>query len=78
MKLSTKDVHYLCFEGGGGKGAIYLGTLKALGELGILQYEKKKVGSEEKSRLNPFSIRGVAGTSIGSLIAVMNGFMILR
>ena len=75
MKISTEDVHYLCFEGGGGKGPIYLGGLKALGELGILRYKKKELGSAPKAnevfRLDPESIHGVAGTSIGSLAALL-------
>ena len=72
MKLKPSEVHFLCFEGGGGKGPIYLGALKALAELEILKYSKKKKGrSEDVYRLNPFSIRGVAGTSIGSLIALL-------
>ncbi len=71
MKISANHVHYLCFEGGGGKGPIYLGALKALGDLGIFRYVKKKIGEKEVYRLDPFSIRGVAGTSIGSLVALL-------
>jgi NTE family protein len=72
VKLKSEDVHYLCFEGGGGKGPIYLGALKALGDLGILRYKKKKLSnSEQVYRLDPFSISGVAGTSIGSLTALL-------
>jgi predicted acylesterase/phospholipase RssA len=71
VKLSTKNVHYLCFEGGGGKGPIYLGATKALCELGVLEYITKNVNSNEVFRLDPKKIYGVAGTSIGSLLALL-------
>lgn len=71
MKLSTKDVHYLCFEGGGGKGPIYLGATKALCELGVLEYITKIVNTNDVFRLDPKKIYGVAGTSIGSLLALL-------
>ncbi len=72
MKLNANDVHYLCFEGGGGKGPIYLGALKALAELGVFRYkEKESITSKKVYRLDPSLIQGVAGTSIGSLIALL-------
>jgi predicted acylesterase/phospholipase RssA len=75
MKVSKKKVRYLCFEGGGGKGLIYLGAGKALAELGVLSYIKKLIGPKDNSkeifRLNPKKIKGVAGTSVGALAATL-------
>jgi hypothetical protein len=41
QQLSATDVHYLSFEGGGGKGAAYLGALAALAHpaIGLLEDE---------------------------------------
>ncbi|MHA1109658.1 MAG: patatin-like phospholipase family protein [Promethearchaeota archaeon] len=71
MKISKKNVRYLIFEGGGGKGLIYSGAAKALGEIGVLEYFKKIINSKEVFRLDPKKIQGVAGTSVGSLAAVL-------
>ncbi|MBN2157122.1 MAG: patatin-like phospholipase family protein [Candidatus Lokiarchaeota archaeon] len=71
MKVSKKKVRYLVFEGGGGKGLIYLGVVKALGETGVLEYITKQISGNEVYRLNPKKIRGVAGTSVGSLAATL-------
>ncbi|MEO1731765.1 MAG: hypothetical protein AAFR64_13655, partial [Pseudomonadota bacterium] len=35
-KVADRDVEYLCFEGGGGKGVIYLGAIRELEERRIL------------------------------------------
>jgi len=71
MKLSKKKVRYLILEGGGGKGLIYLGAGKALADLGILSYTKKLIGEKEVYRLSPRKIKGIAGTSVGSLAAAL-------
>ncbi len=71
MKVSKKKVRYLVFEGGGGKGLIYIGAGRALEELGILYYTKKLVNEKEVTRLSPKKIKGVAGTSVGSIAAVL-------
>ena len=71
MKVPKKKVRYLVFEGGGGKGLIYLGAGKALAELGIINHVKKQVNEKEVLRLNSKKIKGVAGTSVGSLAAVL-------
>lgn len=71
MKVSKKKIRYLVFEGGGGKGLIYLGAGKALEELGVLSYTKKIVNDKEVARLSSKKIKGVAGTSVGSLAAVL-------
>lgn len=62
--VPQKDVHYLCFEGGGGKGIILLWAVKELERRAILKYEgsKLKVGDQ---------IKGLAGSSAGALMAVM-------
>jgi predicted acylesterase/phospholipase RssA len=71
MKVSKRKVRYLIFEGGGGKGLIYLGVARALGELEILSYNKKVVGEKEVFRLSSRKIKGVAGTSVGSIAATL-------
>ncbi len=63
MKVKQEDVNYLVFEGGGGKGITYLGVANALHELGILEYTNGK--------LNADKIKGIAGTSVGSLTATL-------
>lgn len=63
-KLKINQVKYLSFEGGGGKGLIYIGALKALEKLGILQYKQ--------GRLNVSGpVKGLAGASAGSITAMM-------
>jgi len=71
MKLSKEDVNYLVFEGGGGKGVSYLGVFQALEELGIVDYVKKDFSGEEQCYLNTEKIKGVAGTSVGSITALI-------
>jgi NTE family protein len=70
-KVQQEDVRNLAFEGGGGKGVTYLGALQALEELGIISHEMKKKGDKVYPRLDTKKIKGVAGTSVGSLIALL-------
>ncbi|MHA2308319.1 MAG: patatin-like phospholipase family protein [Candidatus Heimdallarchaeaceae archaeon] len=70
-KVSKENVKYLAFEGGGGKGITYLGALQALEELGIMSHVPKKKGDQTYPRLDSNKIKGVAGTSIGSLTALL-------
>ena len=70
-KVAKKNVEYLAFEGGGGKGIAYLGALQALKELEIVSYVKEKRKGQTYTRLDPKKIRGVAGTSVGSLTALL-------
>lgn len=70
-KVSKENVKYLAFEGGGGKGITYLGALQALEELGIISHVPKKKGDQTYPRLDSTKIKGVAGTSIGSLTALL-------
>ena len=66
-----EDVRYLAFEGGGGKGVSYIGALEALEELGILTYFEKHIEGKSVTRLNPEKIKGVSGTSVGSVVALL-------
>lgn len=70
-KVSKDDVKFLAFEGGGGKGVTYLGALQALEELGIISHKMKKKGNKVYPRLDTEKIKGVAGTSVGSLISLL-------
>jgi NTE family protein len=75
QKLSPDDVHYLSFEGGGGKGAAYLGALAALShpEIGLLQYEAETDDYHLRrwSSADGVGIRGVAGASVGAITAAL-------
>ncbi len=71
MKVSKDDVKYLVFEGGGGKGLIYLSPLQALEELDILSYNTVNVNGKDVYRLDHKKIHGVAGTSVGGLTALL-------
>ncbi|MCK5410378.1 MAG: patatin-like phospholipase family protein, partial [Candidatus Heimdallarchaeota archaeon] len=71
MKVSKNDVKYLVFEGGGGKGLIYLSPLQALEELDILSYNTVNVNGKNVYRLDNKKIHGVAGTSVGGLTALL-------
>jgi predicted acylesterase/phospholipase RssA len=52
---STSSIENLTFEGGGAKGYCYIGALQVLEEEGIY----------------PHNIRRVAGTSVGSMFALL-------
>jgi predicted acylesterase/phospholipase RssA len=56
-----KDISYLAFEGGGGKGVAYLGAVMALEELGVLPINKP--GSNQ--------ILGISGASAGAITAFL-------
>ena len=71
MKLSKENVHYLAFEGGGGKGVAYLGVAQALEELGILSHITVEKDGREVVLLNSSKIHGIAGTSVGSVTALV-------
>jgi NTE family protein len=57
-----KDVHYLSFEGGGGKGVTYLGALQALEELGVLPINPHDFSKNQ--------IKGISGSSAGAITAM--------
>ena len=71
MKVKKEDVKYLVFEGGGGKGIVYLGAIEALEEMGILAYKTQIIKGQQIIRLDPSKIKGIAGTSVGSLTALL-------
>ncbi|MHA1223321.1 MAG: patatin-like phospholipase family protein [Candidatus Heimdallarchaeaceae archaeon] len=71
MKVAKENVNYLVFEGGGGKGITYIGAVHALEELGILSYIKEEVNGKKVNRLDYNKIRGVAGTSVGSIATLL-------
>lgn len=52
------DVHYLCFEGGGGLGFAFIGAAQGLEDLGILPV---RPGA---------AIKGISGTSAGAITAL--------
>jgi len=64
-------IEYLAFEGGGGKGAAYLGALKYLKDIGFLRFNEPKSGTNEKRRLDPICIKGISGSSAGAITAVL-------
>ena len=67
--LKASDVRYLAFEGGGAKGAAYLGTMVALENLKILNWTTH---SRTKRRiLDNGKIKGLSGASAGSIIATL-------
>jgi len=70
-KVLKDNVKFLTFEGGGGKGLTYLGALQALEELNIVSYITKKKDDQTYSRLDTTKIKGISGTSVGSLTALM-------
>jgi NTE family protein len=57
-----KDISYLAFEGGGGKGVAYLGAVMALEELGVLPI-RKVPGTNQ--------ILGISGASAGAITAFL-------
>ena len=71
VKVSKTDVNFISFEGGGGKGLTYLGALQALEELNIVSYTTKKKNNQTYNRLDTSKIKGVSGTSVGSLTALL-------
>lgn len=67
-KVRSTEVHYLSFEGGGGKGFVYAGALAALEARQILTF----TGSGQSKRLNPQGqIKGVSGSSAGAMTAFL-------
>jgi len=78
-RLKAKDVRYIVFEGGGGKGAAYLGALRGLQEAGALPYVKAPQTSgtsttnkpEQQWRLDFRRIKGIGGASAGAITALL-------
>jgi NTE family protein len=70
VEIKDFGIKYLAFEGGGGWGSAYLGALKALESLKIIQYKKYDNGSGTTVKyLDPAKIKGISGTSVGAITA---------
>jgi NTE family protein len=67
--LSSGDVKYLCFEGGGGKGVIYLGAIRALEQL--IAGGKGRPLIEISKAVEDRQIKGISGASAGSITAFL-------
>ncbi len=55
-----EDIEYLAFEGGGGCGNAFIGAIKALEDMKVIQYENFRLKN----------IKGVAGASAGSITSL--------
>jgi len=71
MKVSSDAVRYLAFEGGGGKGIVYLGVLQALEDLDIVSRIEVEKNNKKFTRLDSSKIKGIAGTSVGAITALL-------
>lgn len=69
-QLKPEDIRYLSFEGGGGKGAAYLGVLIALL---CPDFHVFKKGKHDLTYLNEDTILGIAGSSAGAMTAALLG-----
>lgn len=73
--MEKKDVKYLAFEGGGGKGAAYLGAVAALEDLEVLPIDPLK-NVVDKSTVPYYlkqggnQVKGVSGSSAGAITAL--------
>lgn len=65
-RISLSTVDYLVFEGGGGKGIIYLGAVQALEE--IIQ---SKLFPIDQNTIEERPFRGISGASAGAIISFM-------
>ena len=65
-------IRYLAFEGGGGRGAAYIGAVKALQHHNVIAYKEisTKSGNLVKT-LDTNKIKGISGTSAGAITAAM-------
>ncbi len=70
-KLNKENVRYLAFEGGGGKGIVYLGVLQALEDLDIVSRVEVEKDGKKYTRLDSDKIKGIAGTSVGAITALL-------
>jgi len=83
--INIDNIKYLVIEGGGGKGNAYLGVIKALEEKIQQKYELPEIvpivqesntphnylDIKNYNRVNRFKLEGIAGTSAGSITALM-------
>ena len=81
MALNPANIKYLAFEGGGGKGASYLGAIHALEKLKIITYTNGKLNVDVTENGNGTKtvdipnggIRGISGASAGAITAILVG-----
>ncbi|MCX6251744.1 MAG: patatin-like phospholipase family protein [Bacteroidetes bacterium] len=80
MALIAENIKYLAFEGGGGKGASYLGAIHALEQLKIITHDASgklnvdRYGTNTKSVEIPNGgITGISGASAGAITALLIG-----
>ncbi len=66
-----QKIRYITFEGGGGKGAAYVGALELLEELQILRYFQYDSAEGMTTHLDYERIKGLAGSSAGAITATM-------
>ncbi|MEO1255936.1 MAG: patatin-like phospholipase family protein, partial [Bacteroidota bacterium] len=66
QRVKRNRIQFLSFEGGGGKGLVYPGAIRALQELNLLTFS----GTGRSKRVSPNSpIKGFSGASAGALTA---------
>jgi predicted acylesterase/phospholipase RssA len=76
-RLTPREIKYIVFEGGGGKGFAYLGALRALEKLGVLKYispassDVPTADNKRHSRLDFRTIKGIGGASAGAITALL-------
>ena len=76
-RLARRDVKYIVFEGGGGKGFAYSGALQALQDKRVIGYIEPDSGSlptsdgQKHSRLDFTKTYGVGGASVGAITALL-------
>lgn len=82
MSLAVRDIKYLALQGGGGRGIVYLGVIRALEDLGILmdfdalvksdphvwdEINKDPLGFHQKHQ----KLKGISGSSSGAFVALL-------
>ncbi len=70
MAIDIRKIQYLSFEGGGGKGAAYLGVLEAFKDKRI-QFIVPSKENPDFHVLNTKKIKGIAGASAGAITAAL-------
>ncbi|WP_024831291.1 patatin-like phospholipase family protein [Ruminiclostridium josui] len=60
MKIEKEEIEYLALEGGGGRGNAFIGAIKALEDMKVIQHENFRLKN----------IKGVAGASAGSITSL--------
>ncbi len=73
VSIKPNDVYYLSLEGGGGKGAVYLGVLAAFAQLGIMKEVSKGSGDYTLGWPDQQTVQvlGISGASAGAITAAL-------